>query len=400
MSTRNKAELEQIAQEQGWQEPKNLREFYAMSPDAALWLETCRPEVLERIASANPGRTSYAPSPRDIWDSRGYKFPTTRDEYYAGDADYQHLCEVVFPDELDRLLNPPQEAKDKFEVRDGETREQAARKHGWNIGAKFIRLHPQYVKGDENATAIRTRCTALGITDATSDYDLLCEVFQDAARAGELSLDITKIGLPQKTLDYVQKEFFNYKLPSLILTGRQLQAVINRIPLAEHLLDEHVPLTEEQLEARRIAAMSSEEFDRTDPALVAARKAENEALQALETEREFKRFTSYEPAFNDTRENRRKILSWLSKNELQVRHENMKTAFETLFEEKQIGQIPGVHVQAGVTTGTFYPDPREWRDNSFEANAFRRRVNDMTAEQFDKAMVTEQDFKEKVEEWM
>lgn len=398
--SRNKAELEQMAQEQGWQEPKNLREFYAMSPDAATWLETCKPEVLERIASENPGKTSYAPTPKDVFESRGYKFPTSREEYYAGDADYQALCQTVFPDELNRLLNPPQEVKEKFLVRDGETREQAARKHGSNIGHKFIRLHTQYVVSPENAEAIRNRCTALGITDATSDYDLLVEVFQDAARAGELSLDITKIGLPQATLDYVQNQFFNYKLPSLILTGRQLQAVINRIPLAEKLLDEYVPLTEEQLDQRRIAAMSSEEFDRTDPVLVAARKAENVALMESETEREFKRFASYEPSFHDTRENRRKITSWLKKNELRISHENMKTAFDALFAEHQIGQIAGVHTASGVTQMTVHPDASEWRDNSFEANAFRRRVNDMTSAEFDKAMGTEEDFAQKVEEWM
>lgn len=158
------------------------------------------------------------------------------------------------------------------------------------------------------------------------------------------------------------------------------------------LIGELLKPTEQRRDLR-----SAQEFEATDSSLVAERERINTELLLRDLSAEFGKFAKTCPEFNDTEENRSKILAYCRANDLQLRQEGMRRAFYALYESGEIGRIPSVRIQTEVTIGITHPDP--WRDESDEAEDFRRAVGKMSSDEYNAALEN-RDFREKADKWL
>jgi hypothetical protein len=401
----NKFELQRLAEENGWDKnlPKTLRDYYSRSAAECEYIDAVHPEVLEKIASDNPGKTGFAASPRDIFESRGYTFPASREEFYAGDSEYQALCQTVFPEELEKLLNPPQRAKREHQVAAGETEIEAARKHAKVSAKKFVHDFPQYVVCKQNSDAIGARRAALNVGDDNYDYALLVEIYRDLVQEGALQIDLTKIGLPQATLDFVQNKLLSCKLPSLILSGAQLIRVLRGVPDAERMLDpdpisqitptpldikeakeQGVDIEDFFREKLRIKRLSADEFIKQDPALKWAREQEERAARVANYEQEVAAFVRTQPDFIASEEHRDLILDFLKERGLPMSSGSIRIAFDALVEAGKMDTDRTRRVSyGGSTLQVGEADPNRNRPpESALSDSLKRRIRSMSSDEY------------------
>lgn len=176
-----------------------------------------------------------------------------------------------------------------------------------------------------------------------------------------------------------------------LLTGESItgSALLNYEP---QMLNELLKPTAQRRDFR-----TSEEFLRTDPSILAEEKRINDELLMRDLDAEFKRLARVEPSFHDTPENRQRVFDYCRSKDLLLRQESLAAAFREMWEKGLVGKIPNVDISTGVTSARI--NPEKWRDESDEAQAFRREVRDMDSTTYDKNMQNPS-FRERADKWL
>lgn len=173
-------------------------------------------------------------------------------------------------------------------------------------------------------------------------------------------------------------------LTGATITGRDL--------MTSELIGELLKLPRQRRDMR-----SAEEFLKTDAAILAEERSINDELLMRDLDAEFQRLARVEPSFHGTMENRQKLFDYCRANDLPLRQESLATAFREAWSKGLIGKIPNVDITVGVTNARI--NPEKWRDESDEANAFRRAVKKMSSDEYNAAL-EDPDFRQKADAWL
>lgn len=283
-----------------------------------------------------------------------------------------------FADEIaaQRKAHFAQQARDKKarEKQDAETLEQNLAGKAWApVFVSFLRDRAFSVNG------------SIFYPLALEYWQADCQKMVDEADAQKLPLDD-----PQNIATILRNQMLAGEVHAVdLMTGQTLTGSDLR---DYELIGELLKPTEQRRDFR-----TAEEFDATDPAILAEERRINDELLMLDLDAEFRRLAKTEPSFHDTEENRRKLFDYARANDLALRQESLAAAFREMWTKGLIGKIPNVDIEVGFTSARINPKP--WRDESDQAQAFRRAAGKMTSEQFD-AACEDPEFKRKADLWL